>query len=269
MEKQLLINKPTGLFALIKLTLSIYKQFFWQIFFGVVITALTLAIGVNFFISDSIYSKVFGVTSIISHLIISTICGLMLFKTTLQLCQGLDVDWKDAFKTARGNFWKCLGAILLILVSLMPILLLFFVSVFIVAFLDESVFGYVLGGIFALFVMFLAARFMLNSLLIFPVIFAEGSGIRASWRRSKSLMKGYCLRFMMVLFLLITIGLFIEFVGNMNLLGQNLFVNVFTKYFLSTLISFIYPIFYMLYYFDMRVRKENTPQVLETIEAGV
>ena len=188
---QPLIQKPTSICAIIKLTLSLFKRFFLPILCITIAMHITLFIIIQLLKPNFWFSNILGIICFFVAAAIYAIGAIVINKVSVQACSGSATDWEDVRRTVKENFWRFIGTFILVgfVCSLS-----FYPSV--IAFLLGTQMGFPMGiaWILCAALAILPIIVCLNAALIFPVMFAEKLNCDSSWKRSKDLMKGNRLR---------------------------------------------------------------------------
>lgn len=269
MENQPLIQKPTSICALIKLTFFLFKRHFLTILCIIAAMHVTSFISIQLVKPAFWFSKILGIIFYLGSIAIYVIGAIVIYKVSVQACSGSATDCDDVRKTVKENFWRYIGTFALVGIVCS---LAFFPSIlpFVMIFHFPSM-GFpfmVICIILGLTLAILPIIVCLNAALIFPVMFAEKLSCDASWKKSKDLMKGNRLRLMLVSLLLGLLNLGFAFGGIVFLEGYIKSISL-TYEIIKPFGIFFSMMFTTLFYFDVRGRKEPKNVVVENAEIEI
>lgn len=270
MENQPLIQKPTSIFALLKLTLSVFKQFFLQIFCFVAAIHVTSFITIQLIAPNFWFSRILGIICFFVAIAIYAIGAIVVNKVSIQAASGSAIDWDDVRKTVKENFWRFIGTFVLVgfVCSLA-----FFPSLFSILMTSMIPMGpfFVICIISGLALAILPIIVCLNAALIFPVMFAEKLNCDSSWKRSKDLMKGNRLRLSLGCFLvgLLNLGVYIIAAIAVIIIESDVKSIHLTIEVIKPFGIFFSIMFTTLFYFDVRGRKEPKNVEVKNVEIEI
>ncbi len=250
----LLIKKSLSLGAFLNLCMSIYTRFFFQcIALGTLFYALpqfTISL-IGTFNENEIIGKLGIVLLMIAANTGYVLAIIILVRAVSQLCVGEIIDWKKIFLYSCQNLFRICWA--QIVVSFWCI----------VCFLCFIIPGLIAKG---------------NTSQVIPVMLIENCPFKMSWKRSLQLFpenrwrvmiitSTYSAIYLLVFLLEVIPGTLIENYDPSNRVGISFAIRVFEVSTYS-----LFPIFYTLLYFDIRVRKEGSnlkvhSNILETSPA--
>lgn len=268
MENQPLIQKPTSICALIKLTLSLFKRFFLPILCIIAAMHITSFISFQLIKPAFWFSKILGIICFFGGIAIYVIGAIVINKVSIQAVLGSTTDWDDVRKTVKENFWRFIGTFVLISfvcgLSFLPS---------VIPFVLAPTIGFPMGiaMVLSAALAILPIIVCFNAALIFPVMFAEKLNCDASWKRSKDLMKGNRLRLMWACFLIVLINLVVYILPVVAIAFVETDIKSinWTLEILKSFSIFFSIMFTTVFYFDVRGRKEPKNVVAENAEIEI
>ncbi len=242
-DQNFLIKQPLGYGALLDLTLSLYKRFFFQaIGFGLLCIGLPkvlLYMLANLKSHESL--DLVGILLATFMIFLGTVFAyIALVKAVKQVCMGDPLNWKSVLTFSKKNFWK-----------------IFFAGIVTMLWCSLCLICFIIPGIIAL----------LNAFLINVVMVVEETSLKKSWKRSKELVRGnkwriifICLAYNLSMFLFIYLSGFLleELFPNSFLLIYRILENIGCILFFP-----LVPIFLTVLYYDICVRKEGLDLAFE------
>lgn len=249
-----LIKQPLSVGSFLDLWFSLYKRFFFQSVGLVLLLSLTRIVILPLYLFGSLATPVKVGIDFVLSMVIYLFIAIAFLKLISQACLGEPEDWKIAIATAKKSYWgvlKCKVAICLW--TTLCFVCLFFPGL--IAFMN---------------------RFLVSEIMIF-----EGLSFKESWIRSKYLVDGTRRR--LLLFYLFPLIMQAIINGSLQWILTTYFqLNVdidsidYFSSFTQIFFFIIFPvgesilflpacaIFYTLYYYDTRVRKEALDLELES-----